>query len=261
MPAEPIFKVYALRYAHRPEATRAENFYRGDPCGTDAMPMDYFTWIAVGRSTTVLIDAGFTRSTAERRKRSYLEDPAVTMTALGVDPASVNQIVITHMHYDHTGHISSFPEARVLIQESEFGFWTSDIAGRGEYPVLSEPGDIAYIKAQHATGRVQLTAGDYEVTPGISIHHVGGHTPGMQIVRVNTARGHVVLASDASHFYENIETDRPFSIVDTLPRMHQAFDRIRELADDDSLIVAGHDPLVRQRFSQVPEVPQATQIA
>lgn len=255
------YALYALRYAHRAAATRAENFYRGDRCGTDPMPMDYFTWIAVGQETSVMIDAGFTAPTAARRDRQYLEDPAVTMSALGIDPASIEQLVITHMHYDHTGHISNFPGAKILIQQPEFDFWTGDIAGRGELPALIEPGDIAHISDGRTSGRVQLRVGDYEVAPGITAHHVGGHTPGMQIVRVNTQRGHVVLASDASHFYENIETDRPFSIVDTLPRMYRAFDRIRELADDDSLIVAGHDPLVRERFEAVPDVPQATRIA
>ena len=58
----------------------------------------------------------------------------------------------------------------------------------------------------------------------------------------------MVLASDASHFYENIRDDRPYSIVDHLPSMYRAFDRIRALADAEDLIIPGHDPAVLQRF-------------
>jgi hypothetical protein len=66
--------------------------------------------------------------------------------------------------------------------------------------------------------------------------------------RVRTALGHVVPASDASQFYENIEDDRPFAILHDLPGMYGAFDRIRSLADGDALVVAGHDPEVLDRY-------------
>ena len=59
--------------------------------------------------------------------------------------------------------------------------------------------------------RVKLYNGPAELAPGISLHPVGGHTPGMQFVRVHTKRGWVVLASDVSHYYENMETGRPFT--------------------------------------------------
>ena len=49
--------------------------------------------------------------------------------------------------------------------------------------------------------------------PGIRVHRVGGHTAGLQIVTVNTARGPVVLTSDASHFYHNVETRQPVQII------------------------------------------------
>lgn len=87
---------------------------------------------------------------------------------------------------------------------------------------------------------------------GVTVHHVGGHTPGLQVVRIRTVRGHAVIASDASHFEANLREDRPFSIVHTLPAMYDAFDRVRELADDLDLIVPGHDPIVLQRFPADP---------
>ena len=95
---------------------------------------------------------------------------------------------------------------------------------------------------------VAIIDGDFTVVPGVTLHPLGGHTQGLQVVRVTTAAGQVVLASDASHFYENIGSDRPYSIVDHLPSMYRAFDRIRELADAEELIIPGHDPAVLKRF-------------
>src|SRR5262245_47572463 len=93
-----------------------------------------------------------------------------------------------------------------------------------------------------------MIEGDREVFPGLRLHRVGGHTAGLQIVTVETARGTVVLTSDASHFYRNVETRQPVQIITSLPEMLDAFDTIDRLAGPTRLIVAGHDPLVADRF-------------
>ena len=243
------FAVYAIRYAHREASVRGEHFYRGDARATDPYPIDYFVWAAISPEATVVVDAGFTPETARRRgARDYLQSPMATLQRLGVDAAVVEHLVITHLHYDHVGHVGDFPAARILVQRSEYEFWTGPFAERGEYGHLHERHDIAYLGEQLATGRLRLLDGDSTVVPGVTLHHLGGHTQGLQVVRVSTAAGHVVLASDASHFYENIRDDRPYSIVDHLPSMYRAFDRIRELADAEELIVPGHDPAVLMRF-------------
>ena len=83
--------------------------------------------------------------------------------------------------------------------------------------------------------------------PGVSVHLVGGHTAGLQVVRVETAAGPVVLASDACHFYENLSADRPSPIVHSTPAAYAAFDRVRELAAPDGVVIPGHDPEVIER--------------
>ena len=97
-------------------------------------------------------------------------------------------------------------------------------------------------------GRVEFHAGDSEIAPGISVHHVGGHTMGMQFVRVMTARGWVVLASDASHFYANFEDSAPFPIVYNVADMLKGFDKMRSLASTEDHIIPGHDPQVMIRY-------------
>ena len=127
-------------------------------------------------------------------------------------------------------------------------FWTGRYAGRDHFRTIVEVDDIAYLVRENFEGRLRFVAGSEEIVPGIEVHRTGGHSAGLQVVRVKTARGSVVLASDATHFYANIEQDRPYSIVSDLPRMYGAFDLVHALADSSAHMVPGHDPLVMERF-------------
>jgi glyoxylase-like metal-dependent hydrolase (beta-lactamase superfamily II) len=245
--SESVYRVYALRYGHR-EALRGEHFYGFDPCGDASMPMDYFVWAAVGSSATVVVDAGFTPEVGRRRGRAHLASPVDLLAAIGVNASEVSHLVVTHLHYDHTGYLPSFPAAQYVLQEAEMAFWTGRHAGRGEFKHLCEASDLAFLVRANVEGRVRQVTGDREIVPGISVHLVGGHTPGLQVVRVRTDRGWVVLASDATHYRENLEADRPFAIVHTLPLMYDAFDRLQELAGPDDIILPGHDPAVLEQF-------------
>ena len=67
-----------------------------------------------------------------------------------------------------------------------------------------------------------------------------------------------MLASDALHFYEEVERDRPFAILADLPAMYRAYDTLAQLAGQPGThLVAGHDPEVRARFAawRPPEAP------
>ena len=74
------------------------------------------------------------------------------------------------------------------------------------------------------------------------------HTQGLQVVRVPTARGPVVLASDAAHFYANFEQGRPFPIVESVSDYLEAYRKIRRLAASDAHVIPGHDPAVLARY-------------
>jgi glyoxylase-like metal-dependent hydrolase (beta-lactamase superfamily II) len=97
-------------------------------------------------------------------------------------------------------------------------------------------------------GRVQFHEGDAELAPGITLHKVGGHTRGMQIVRVATERGWIVLGSDSAHFYANLEPGRPFPILDDLHTYVAAQRTALELASSPQHFIPGHDPLVLARY-------------
>lgn len=244
--APPTYAIYAVRYATR-EARRGEHFYGGDP-HDGPMPMDYFVWAVVSSEQTVVVDAGFTADVATRRGRTLLRTPMEGLAMLGIDCAHVRHVVLTHLHYDHVGNLDAFPEATFHVQEAEMAFWTGRHAGRGHFRALVEPEDVLFLVRENFARRVHYVRGTAEVLPGLSVHHVGGHAAGLQVVWVETERGAVVLASDAAHYYANIDEDRPFSLVHTLPEMYDAFDTVRALADSPTHIVPGHDPLVMERY-------------
>ena len=99
--------------------------------------------------------------------------------------------------------------------------------------------------------RVAFHDGDDELAPGVTLHRIGGHTIGLQSVRVHTKRGWVVLASDASHYYEHFEKGRVFPTVYNVAETLEGYDKLRRLAESPQHIVPGHDPLVMSRYPAV----------
>ncbi|HEU4975053.1 MAG TPA: N-acyl homoserine lactonase family protein [Baekduia sp.] len=243
--------VYAIRYAER-AAARSDHFYGGDT-HEGPMPMAYFTWVVIDDDAAVVVDTGFSPRVAARRPgRELVADPAEVLARLGVDVADVRDVVLTHLHFDHAGGLDRYPRARFWVQDAEMAFWTGRHAGRAGFAHTVEPDDVAMAVRLNFDLRLAFVDGDAEVAPGVGVHRVGGHSAGLQAVAVQAESGVVVLASDAAHFYENLEQDRPFPSIHSLAGMYTAFDRLHELAGRDGVVVPGHDPAVLERFPAVP---------
>jgi glyoxylase-like metal-dependent hydrolase (beta-lactamase superfamily II) len=242
------FQLYAFRYATR-EATRQQHFMTEVDDPGRGMPMDYFVWLATDGRTHVLVDTGFNERVAVARERTWLGRPADCVKAVGVDPAEIRHVVLTHLHYDHAGTLEDFPGATFHLQEREYHFAT----GRGSNSTRAgfEASDMTQLVNLFYEGRLVLHDGSASPVPGMSMHLVGGHTPGLQIVCVRTERGRVVVMSDASHFYEHFERDLSFPHADDPERSISSFAIIAELADSPEHVVPGHDPLVLARYPAV----------
>jgi glyoxylase-like metal-dependent hydrolase (beta-lactamase superfamily II) len=156
------------------------------------------------------------------------------------------------MHFDHAGCIDLFPAATFHIQDSEMAFCTGRCMC---HKVLRDTFEVDHVvtavRLVH-DGRMCFHNGAAEIAPGISLHLIGGHSGGLQVVRVRTARGWVVLASDATHFWANIRTRSPFPIVVDMARTLEGYEIVESLADGADHIIPGHDPLVLSRFAGVP---------
>jgi glyoxylase-like metal-dependent hydrolase (beta-lactamase superfamily II) len=247
MPATPEYEVYAMKYAER-QADLSTFMLTAEP-GRETITIDYFVWLLQGESEPIVVDTGFTPQIAQARQRKYIASPADQLRKLGVDAADVRKVLISHLHWDHFGGFGYFPNATFYLQTKEYQYWTGPVMRFKAARRSVEADDMAELVRLNMQGRVRFVDGVEEVAPGISLHYVGGHTAGIQVVRVNTKKGHVVMASDASHLFRNVEENTPASLITNLPEMFSAFDAIRDLSSGPDLWFPGHDPAVLQRFS------------
>jgi glyoxylase-like metal-dependent hydrolase (beta-lactamase superfamily II) len=241
------FNLFAIRYAHHAARTAADNFIGGDPHEA-ASPLDYFVWVAQRSDRAFVVDTGFGEAQARQRGRQLLRAPAAGIAALGIDPAAVEEVIITHLHYDHAGTLDAFPRARFHIQDREMAFATGRCMCHAALRHAFAVEDVTAMVRHLFAGRLVFHDGDEELVPGLSLHRIGGHTAGIQCVRVLTRRGWVVLASDTTHLYANMEEGRPFPIVLDVAEMLEGHRRLHRLAGSSQHIVPGHDPLVMQRY-------------
>ncbi|HSZ92426.1 MAG TPA: N-acyl homoserine lactonase family protein, partial [Acetobacteraceae bacterium] len=179
MPEQSPYEVYAVRYAHNPNARRSNNFIGGDP-HDGPMPLDYFVWAIKGDSGTFVFDTGFDAAMGKKRARQFLRSPAVGLQAVGVEPANVRDVILSHMHYDHCGNYDLFPQARYHLQDIEMAYCTGRCMCHAGLRGPFEEEDVVAIVRKVFAGRVMFHDGADELAPGLSVHHVGGHSKGLQ---------------------------------------------------------------------------------
>ena len=243
-----VWELYAIKYGTMPERTRATNLFGIDPHDDAPMPIDYYVWAAVSPERTIVIDTGFDTTEAERRGRSLLRRVDEGLATIGVDAAKVEDVIVTHLHWDHIGGQAHFPKARFHLQEKEMHFATGPHMCNH---MMSRSFTVDHITdmVRHVfAGRVAYHDGEAQIAPGITTHLVGGHSMGLQFVKVLTKRGWVVLASDVTHFYENLETRTPFPVIYSMGDMIRAYDTLEAHAETPGHVVPGHDPLVLDRY-------------
>ena len=258
----PTYEVFALRYGTHQNRLARANFIAID--AHDApMPLDYFVWAIrdAGSGQTIVVDTGMGAEAVKNRPGREILSPVEQMLSrVGVDAAAVRDVVLTHMHFDHAGRIELFPAATFHIQDAEMAYCTGRCMC---HDVLRHPfaveDVVTAVRHVHA-GRMRFHDGTAEIAPGITVHLVGGHTGGLQVVRVPTARGWVVLASDATHYWANIRTRNPFPLVVDVARMLEGYSILEALADGPDHIIPGHDPLVLTRFPHPPGEPEVVRL-
>ena len=131
-----------------------------------------------------------TKLSEKRAQQVALREPEGLLHALrrlGIQPDEVDAVVTTHLHWDHAGGLTrrdelgalqlTFPKAKHFIQRSEWDFALEpDVRSRASYVI----DDFTPLADGHKA--VEFLDGDAEVLPGVQIRHVGGHTPGSQVL-------------------------------------------------------------------------------
>lgn len=248
------YEVIAVRYGTRQTRRSAVylNYHLYDePDGP--IGMDYYFWVVRNDRRTIVVDTGYGELGGTRRDRTFLIRPEQALRELGV--ASDCTVVLTHAHYDHAGNLGLFHDSPVYLPRREFEFWTGTYGRRRQYHHSVEDADIATLRKVHREGRLRLVEQAHDIAPGVRLLELGGHSPGQAILTVDTDEGVVLLASDATHYYEELERDMPFFVVDDLKAMYAGFDTLKRLtAGLGAVLVPGHDPEVALRHPAMPGV-------
>jgi glyoxylase-like metal-dependent hydrolase (beta-lactamase superfamily II) len=243
------YEVYAIRHATSPGFAVSSLVAGADPSRKIDIP--FMIWAMKGRDgRNVLVDTGSYKGPVfSRWNLADFVKPSVAIGKVGLAPGDIQDVIITHIHWDHVGGVDLFPAARVWIQREEFAHYVDD-AGKPQDPAIAAD-DAAALAAIWKEGRLMLVDGDAkEIIPGVTVYTGGKHTYASQYVAVRTAEGTVVLASDNIYLYENLEKHLPLAQTGDQAADLRVQERELSLATSPRLIVPGHDPAVFERFSE-----------
>jgi glyoxylase-like metal-dependent hydrolase (beta-lactamase superfamily II) len=241
-----LHEVYAIRYGHHPRRSPA-NFIDGDPHDV-LQPLDFFVWAVVGPAGAIVVDTGFDEAMSRRRQREITKPVRDGLAALGIAADAVPNVVVSHLHYDHCGNHELFPHARYHLQDREMAYASGRFMCHQALRLPFEADDVVAMVRKVFAGRATFHDGEGEITPGVTVHLIGGHSKGLQCVRVKTRRGHIVLASDATHLYAHIDGGRVFPITYNVAEVVEGYGTLKKLASSPGHVVPGHDPLVLARY-------------
>jgi glyoxylase-like metal-dependent hydrolase (beta-lactamase superfamily II) len=246
----PRYDVHAVRFAHvsYPVASLVHGAERGR-----TIDLAFTIWVMRAADRIVLLDAGFYREKflARWKPVDFVTPAEALKRGLGVDPAQVTDIVISHTHWDHADGADLFPRATIWIQKDEYDYY---VGPQGE--VLHTGGvdadDAKMFAALKEAGRIRFVDGDArEILPGITVYTGGKHTYASQYVGVQTGSGVIVLASDNAYLYENLEQRLPIAQTLDADANAKAQERMMAMAATPVLVIPGHDPAVFERFTTV----------
>lgn len=250
----PMYEIYALKYAGPFTRKLAYGLYGK---GWDEnIKINYYIWAIKGKDEFIVVDTGCGLSGARQRKLETYVNPVEVLARIGVNGSNVRKVIMTHMHFDHVGGMemfpAAFPKATFYVQKKEYDFWTKN-------PFSKRPQfnrDEVALKAMadlEGTDRLVLICGDQKIMPGIEVLLAPGHTPGLQAVAVNTAKGTAIVASDLAQIHRALREDSTGSVYTDLIGCLASYDKIKARAASLELIFVGHDMNLSTDFPKVAE--------
>ena len=221
----------------------------------------YFVfWVLRYDDHVVLVDGGFPRDKAEREGVRDYRDPTDCLAQLGLTLEDVTTVVVSHLHWDHFCRPERFPSATFVVQQEDVDYFT----GRGRtHPIakIAEVESLHSLDALRSEDRLVVLTGDAVIDQGLRVELVGGHTPGSQIIVIDHYGSPLVLACDASHFYENLEKSTPTSLMNNYDSYQRGFATITAAANGGRWF-PGHDPIMLEQLERLGEgvyrVPELT---
>jgi glyoxylase-like metal-dependent hydrolase (beta-lactamase superfamily II) len=204
-------------------------------------------YLVLGAERPILVDASFrdpaefTAASGVPARRAPEQQLEAQLARLGLEPGDIGYVLHTHLHHDHTGLDARLTEAKILLQRAELQY-----AAAPEFPVaFFDRVDIAALVGE-LWSRVELLDGESELFEGLRTVHTGGHTPGHQMIYVQTPQGRAIITGDAAYVAEiNVDAQVPFGYWVDLPEVMDGLRRIA--ADSQGIVLPMHDRSVLER--------------
>lgn len=246
----PQYEIYAIKYAGPFTSSGAFIMWMKD--WDDVVERNYYLWCLKGPETTIIVDTGVSPLMAQERKLNGYVSPAEVLKRIDVDADKVQHVIVTHIHWDHAGGLSLFPNASVYIQKDEYQFWMKDpIAKRSPFGFYWDEMLETDIETLDKEDRLILIDGDHKILPEIECLLAPGHSVALQAVAVSTEKGTAILGSDCAHFFKNYQQNWPSSLIVDMVAWMRSYDKLKSKVSSPELLFPGHDPLMSQNYPEI----------
>jgi len=209
----------------------------------------FYSWLILGSDVPILVDTFVRNSDGISWKNKIRTKPEWTFDAqlgkAGIRKSEIGIVVHTHLHLDHCGNDSLFPNAKIYVQRRELEYAATQ--NDPQTLALFDRRDVGEL-VDRFRERLVLLDGDTRIGRGVMCVRVGGHTPGSQAVYVETIEGTAIITGDVCYLYENLEKNIPTGIFFRYDECIAAMQKFRR---DGRWILVGHDLQVYQRFPRI----------
>jgi len=198
----------------------------------------------------ILIDTGMGNKWDEKSKMIYRIDPKLdieqTLFQNGINPTEITDVLLTHLHFDHTGGstklengklVPAFSNAKYYVQKKNFE-WAMNPSDRDKGSYIKE-NFVPLVKE----GVLNLIDGEIDFDNNISFRIINGHTFGQQMIKISDSSNTVLYCADLMPFVSQIRIPYVMGYdIKPMVTVQEKKKYLRLAADENWQIYFGHDP-------------------